>query len=71
AKAIMSTVKDLEIEANHINDNPHFDLARMAALEARIQRLKGLSPVKIKGRENLMLKKLVRLRLARKGTEED
>ncbi|KAL6993095.1 hypothetical protein U1Q18_011214 [Sarracenia purpurea var. burkii] len=47
--AIVSTAKDLEAGVNCAKESlDPIDSVRMVALEAKIQRLKGLSPIKIK-----------------------
>ncbi|KAL7002246.1 hypothetical protein U1Q18_003400, partial [Sarracenia purpurea var. burkii] len=46
ARAIISTARDLEAEVNRAKDDS-IDSLRMVALEARLHRLKGVSPVRI------------------------
>ncbi|KAL6955845.1 hypothetical protein U1Q18_049465, partial [Sarracenia purpurea var. burkii] len=47
ARAVIATSRDLEAEVNRAKDDA-IESPRMVALEARIQRLKGISPVRIK-----------------------
>ncbi|KAL6972682.1 hypothetical protein U1Q18_026855 [Sarracenia purpurea var. burkii] len=46
-QVIFFTAKDLKAEVNHTKALEPFDSARMAALDARIQQLKGPSPIKM------------------------
>ncbi|KAL6965691.1 hypothetical protein U1Q18_036746 [Sarracenia purpurea var. burkii] len=45
--SILSKIKSLEGEIQQVRSNTTFNLGRVLALEARIRKLKGLSPIKV------------------------